>query len=63
MLLQKALSELRELRGEEIDLIGGAFTSESTLQLTYSNAATYCDPHGCHTVQGVDDVKEDIVME
>lgn len=46
MLIQKVLSEIRELRQEELDLVGGAYTAELTMELTYS-LRNYCSQRGC----------------
>jgi len=59
-IIQKALSDLRNLQNEEIDLVGGAFSIEATQQLTSSVVGSYCNADGCHSIVAPDDSREDI---
>lgn len=60
MLIHKALADLRELRNEEIDLVGGSgYTSESSYNFTYVTVP-YCTPYGCGTVTVPGDVIPDV---
>lgn len=62
-LIQKALSEVRELQNEEIDLVGGAWSAEVTRGLTSSVVGQYCAPDGCHTIVAPDDVSLDMAFD
>ena len=59
-LIQKALSDVRELQNEEIDLVGGAWSAEVTRGLTSCTVGSYCSPTGCHTIVAPDDVNLDL---
>ena len=63
MLIQKALAEIRELRNEEIDLVGGSgYTTEVSIIMTYSNVS-YCGNQGCGTVSVCDDATTDVTTD
>lgn len=58
MMIQKALAEIRELRQEELDLVGGAWSSETTLSYTFASVPV-STPHGTIYVTVVSDVAFD----
>lgn len=60
--IQKALAGIRELRNEELDLVGGAYSVESTLGLT-SSARTFCHQNGCVEVHIPDDQIVDVYID
>jgi len=60
--IHKALSEIRELKHEEVDLVGGAFSAEDTTGLTES-AHMYCTDHGCYAVSTPDDSQLDVSLD
>lgn len=62
-LIQKALSDVRELQNEEIDLVGGAFSAEVTRGLTSCNVGSYCTPTGCYSINAPDDVNLDMATD
>ena len=64
MLIQKALSEIRELRYEEVDLVGGAFyCTEVTIYPTQSVVARYCHSIGCINVVATDDANTETIVD
>lgn len=58
-IIQKALVDIRELRTEELDLVGGAYSAEPTLILT-STGFQVCHQHGCTWVTAMDDAMSDM---
>jgi hypothetical protein len=58
-LLQKAVAEIRDLQQEEIDVVGGAWSQETSHTLTMCNYE-YCGPSGCHRVTAPDDATQDV---
>jgi hypothetical protein len=58
-LLQKAVTEIRDLQQEEIDVVGGAWSQETSHNLTMSNYQ-YCGPGACHVVTAPDDSTSDV---
>jgi hypothetical protein len=57
-LLQKAITEIRDLRQEEIDVVGGAWSQETSHTLT-TCAVQYCTPNGCYSAVVPDDSTTD----
>ncbi len=55
--LQKALSDIRELKDEEIDLVGGLAGSSTTIEIWIHTTRTLQTPNGPTDIDVVDRVE------
>ena len=52
--IQKAIADIREMRHEELDLVGGAYSFEVDRSPSYSSR-TICVTQGCFSITIPDD--------
>lgn len=63
MLIHKTLAEIRELRNEELDLVGGSTSAEPSQSLTSCKITIYPNESTSMDITITDDVMQDVTPD